>query len=559
MTKRAFSAAAAAAMLGLVLALGSCGGGTATVDAERQGAIAPVQLVSTTSQKVASGPPIGIFVTWTRSTDSRATGYYLYRDTQSIPDPPPDQTLPPELRTNGGMVIPQPDSGDTVTFNDIFTVTIGQEYFYRVTVLNNDDPPQESYPSNEMSWVVHGHTVGNVTPDTAYWGDDVVIDGDTFGTYNDVTDMVRFTATEGGTVEGEVVSWDDTEITVTVPDLADTGPVFVVIDGTPAQTDNDLTILQPLIYSLDPAEGFLEQPLGIVGNNLGETRLNSKVYMGGVEITDAVTHWSDTRIDLEVPVDPGAGAVYVEVQTRQSNEVVFTPRPEIFDASPPIQTGEVVTLSGRLFGETEGQVLLDGSEAMGIVSWAVDTVEATLIGAAGPHTITIVDAGGLASNDFDYTLIPELAVTLSGLDPLMFYTPDSPPAIGVETANDAERVELLVDGEVFLFSETPPFDGMNLPVALMANGTHEVTLKAYRRAVTAESLPTLVTVYSLVGDVNGNGMVDLADRDELEGLVGMTDDDPLFLPWYDTDGDGEVTEADLSAVGYFFGDTIDGA
>ena len=36
----------------------------------------------------------------------------------------------------------------------------------------------------------------------------------------------------------------------------------------------------------------------------------------------------------------------------------------------------------------------------------------------------------------------------------------------------------------------------------------------------------------------------------------MESDDPLFLPWFDTDGDGVVTEADLSAVGYNFGDTV---
>jgi hypothetical protein len=557
MKQRALAAVTAAFALGLMLATASCGGSGAGPEAQiRTGAIAPVQILETTSHKVTSGPPVGIYVTWTRSTDSRATGYYLYRDTQSIPDPPEGEDLPPGLRTNDGMVIPQPDDGETVTFNDFFPVVIGQEYFYRVTVLNNDDPPQESYPSNEMSWVVHGHNVGNVTPDTAYWGDDVVIDGDTFGAYDIATDSVHFTSVDGGTIEGAVVNWDDTEITATVPIGADTGPVFILIDGTQAQTDNDLTILSPLINSLSPAEGFLEQPLSIIGKNFGAEQLDGTVFMGGVDITTEITVWGDTQIDLVVPVSPGGGAVYVVGGGRTTNEVVFTARPEVFDATPDVQSGEVVTLSGRQFGAVEGVVLLDGSEPMGVFSWSEDTIEATLIGSTGPHTITVVRPDAVASNDFDYSIIPELAVTLSGLDAGAFYTVDDAPAIGVDTAADADKVELLVDGEVLAESTAAPFDDMVLPVALLTNDVHEVALKAYRRTITAESLPVVVGTYSLVGDINGDGVVDATDRDALEALIGLTDADEDFFPWYDTDGDGEVTEADLSAVGYNFGNEL---
>ena len=34
--------------------------------------------------------------------------------------------------------------------------------------------------------------------------------------------------------------------------------------------------------------------------------------------------------------------------------------------------------------------------------------------------------------------------------------------------------------------------------------------------------------------------------------LGMTSSDPLFFPWYDTNGDGAIDEQDLAAVGYFW-------
>ena len=90
----------------------------------------------------------------------------------------------------------------------------------------------------------------------------------------------------------------------------------------------------------------------------------------------------------------------------------------------------------------------------------------------------------------------------------------------------------------------------------MTNGVHHVIAKAHRRLVSANSNFIFATVYSLVGDVNGDGVVDTADRDELERFIGINSSHPAYQPWYDTDGDGVVTEADLAQIGYSFGNMV---
>src|SRR5690606_24306850 len=99
------------------------------------------------------------------SESALAAGYYLYRDTESIPDPGIGESLDPALRVNGGNLIPQPPDGESVTFNDLFEVVVGETYFYRVTVADGDG--LESDPSNEMSWTVHGHNVSGLSPTEA--------------------------------------------------------------------------------------------------------------------------------------------------------------------------------------------------------------------------------------------------------------------------------------------------------------------------------------------------------------------------------------------------------
>jgi hypothetical protein len=542
-----------------VLALTACGGNGFLSELGTPRLASP-QLLSV-GFKSASGAPAGIYVTWTRIDSPACQGYYLYRytdDNRPLEPGPEDQPpFPIELRVNGGAMIPQPASGETVTFDDIFEPVIGETYYYRVTAVDDQDPPQESYPSAEDSWTVHGHTVTGLDPTSAYWGDNITLTGDTFGTYEAGTDSVRFEIIGDGTTNGDIVSWTDTEIVVTVPDLAATGPVAVIVGGTVAYADEHLTILHPSITSLDPAEGFVEQLLTINGVNFGADQNDSTVSFGAFDYTPAVTSWSDTELLLLVPPSAKRSTVTVTVGSHVSNGVEFTPRPEILGHSPATaQAGEPVTLTGRKFLGTQGRVLLDGATELAATAWVDDEITFTLAGADGEHTLTVETSEGTLGEPYAYTTVPPLAVSFSGLYSSALYVPGIEPVITVDAPADAERVELWAGGWMHDLSTEAPFDGLQIWFATMVNGSHDVTVKAYRRAVVAESETVTITVYSLVGDVNSDGLVDIADRDLLDTLRGMTEDDPGFQPWYDTDNDGEVTEADLSAIGYYWDNNI---
>ncbi len=62
-----------------------------------------------------------------------------------------------------------------------------------------------------------------------------------------------------------------------------------------------------------------------------------------------------------------------------------------------------------------------------------------------------------------------------------------------------------------------------------------------------------VYVFNHRGDVNGDGVVGQADLSAYIGKIGLTSTAPGYIPFLDTNFDGTITEADASAVGYFWG------
>jgi hypothetical protein len=534
-----------------VLALVGCGGsGNLAMPAR----LASPEIVNL-GGKMVSGVPEGIYIQWTRNTQPEVAGYYLYRDTQSIPTPPPDETIDAGLRTNGGAMITQPPSGATVSFTDMFSVVIGVTYYYRVTAV--DSTGNESYPSNEVSWLVHGQTVSGLSPHQAYWGDDVTLTGDTFGSYNPATDHVLFQAVDGNTLEGGVVSWDNTEIVATVPDDVITGPVLVVVGGTIASTDDDLQILNPYIISVSPTVGFVEQTLTIIGANFGAAVGSSTVDMGTSDVTNRVSSWADNRIELLPPDGIVPGFVTVTVNGLTSNGIYFRPKPEILSVSrTSAAAGALITIDGRYFGASGGAVALGGSSQL-VSQWTDRQLRFTTNREPGVYPLTVARADGPISNDLPFTVLEPMFVTISGISPSVIYTPGNAPVVVFDFPDDTDRLILMVGPQTIIDVPDPAGKQLTLPVESIFNGGWTVRATAYGRGVTVLSNSLPGTFHSLQGDTDGDGEVADADLAWLQGFFGLGVGDSGYKPWYDTDGDGLITEADAAMIGYNFGNSVE--
>lgn len=93
-------------------------------------------------------------------------------------------------------------------------------------------------------------------------------------------------------------------------------------------------------------------------------------------------------------------------------------------------------------------------------------------------------------------------------------------------------------------------------VAALTLRNQEARLVAVPVNAGAQDGPPLsadVTIFNLLGDANADGLVDNLDLDAYPAKVGLTQADPGYSIFFDSDRDGVITEADASAVGYYFG------
>jgi hypothetical protein len=60
-------------------------------------------------------------------------------------------------------------------------------------------------------------------------------------------------------------------------------------------------------------------------------------------------------------------------------------------------------------------------------------------------------------------------------------------------------------------------------------------------------------IFNQRGDANLDGVVDDLDLDQFDGLLGITNEDPSYLPFLDSNLDGVIDGRDVAAVGYHYG------
>ncbi len=353
--------------------------------------------------KNTQGVPSGIRITWTRMTDATAVGYYLYRDDATIPSGNPDGYE--SLRINGGEMIDQPGSGDTVSFDDQFDPAIGSQWYYRLTVVNDSD--DESDFSNELSITIAEFEFVDFDPDSGTVNDTVTISGTNFGEDEVAEDAVYFTG-ESDWVEAAITDWTQTEIDVTVPVGAVTGPIRVEVGGLSQDSADDYTVLAPTVSGVSPTSDYAEHNnITITGSRFEATQGTSIVTFNGVQASTYVS-WSDTEIVVKVPDDATTGNVVVKVGANASNGVAFTVLPHIDYLDPDSgSVGDVFVVEGTGFGATQGAgtVTLSGV-GLTVSSWNNRSITVTVTETVSGDVV--VTAGGNASNGVFFNLKPSI-------------------------------------------------------------------------------------------------------------------------------------------------------
>jgi RHS repeat-associated protein len=159
--------------------------------------------------------------------------------------------------------------------------------------------------------------VTSINPSSGSIGSMVAISGSNFGASQGPS-----TVTLGG-VTAPVSSWSSSgqTIEVAVPAGAQSGPVQVVTNGGPSNT-NVLFTLAPTVTSLSPSFGPAGTTVTISGSGFGTSEGTGSVTFNGVSATPS--SWTDTQITVTVPAGATTGNVVVTQGVAATSTPLFT-------------------------------------------------------------------------------------------------------------------------------------------------------------------------------------------------------------------------------------------
>ena len=183
----------------------------------------------------------------------------------------------------------------------------------------------------------------------------------------------------------------------------------------------------------------------------------------------------------------------------------------------------------------------NGEEPGEPAGWWVDDIEVTdgapKIGYASFHDLEVTPGSSLGRVPGVAALMIELAGAVN-VDRAVF-TLDTAP-IGEANAEDVTVQR----------SYAPYAAELAVPLDML-NSQAEVRVTVFNLLGEAGRVQTVpVFIYNLAGDANGDGAVNAADSALIQDSLWLTPADSGYSPFLDTDGDGVVSEADASAVGY---------
>jgi len=239
----------------------------------------------------------------------------------------------------------------------------------------------------------------------------VQINGSGFGA-SQGSSTVKF----NGSYSATVISWSDTQITVTVPPQAFTGLVLVTVGGVDSNRTVYFNVPAPQITSLSPTSGGVGTQVTVNGSGFQATKAaNSSISFNGLPGT--VVTWNDTQIVANVAANTATGGVKVVVNGVVSNQdQVFTlPNPIISGLVPSSgPVGTAVHINGSGFGASPGTstVQCNGVNAA-TTSWTDSSITATVPTTSTTGAVLVTVGGVKTSSNISFTIPPPQVNSIS--------------------------------------------------------------------------------------------------------------------------------------------------
>jgi RHS repeat-associated protein len=303
-----------------------------------------------------------------------------------------------------------PDGVSWTQIGSSQTITMAQNVYVGLAVNSGSTSAVATATFDNLSLVALAvPNIQTVSPSPVAAGSAVTITGASFGATQGSS-----TVTFNGTAPSSVSSWSSSQIVATIASTAPggTGPVKLVVNSVPSDTNVSLEVINPVISSVSPLSGAPGGTVVISGSGFGTSQGGGQVNFNNVAAS--VISWSDTSISATVPSNAVSGPVTVANLGLTSNGVQFTleGQPAITALSPSSgQNGTQVTITGSGFGATQSNstVLFNGMPPS-VNNWS-DTQIIAIIApgtSTGPVTVTVA---GITAQTASYTVNSVVQVT----------------------------------------------------------------------------------------------------------------------------------------------------
>jgi len=243
---------------------------------------------------------------------------------------------------------------------------------------------------------------------------------------------------------------------------------------------------------------------------------------------------------------------------------VHNTAPSGIEVDPPAaRIGEEVTISGAYFGREfpgETSVYFKGSDTdieADVSDWTATSITSTVpIGAIdGPITVNIGILSGESPSDFIVDPVITNFWFTSPADGLFL---ENPTDFILSSQPDADYVEfeILSHPEIVIPDDTTPgATSVTIsPADFTRNGKYTLSATAYAPGEQTSAQISFF-VEKLVGDFNGDGIVNRNDLITLYSCIWARPGDANWIPYLDVNRNGVIEEDDASIVGYNYGDT----